>query len=73
MTGRTDYALIIGGTISRKRADYRELCRGCHMRYDHGGKKRSATVCLRIKEGKQRHQRETLEWAFTAEHIGKVK
>jgi hypothetical protein len=72
MATRTDYALIVGGTISRERTDYRELCRGCHMQYDLGGKKRPS-VGIRIKEGKQRRHRECLEWAFSHEHIGKVK
>ena len=31
---RTDYALIEGRTYSRDRADYRELCRPCHLEYD---------------------------------------
>jgi len=30
----TDHALLKGHTHSRDRADYRELCRSCHMIYD---------------------------------------
>ena len=37
---RTDYALIKGREHSRDRADYRELCRKCHMVYDRLGVKR---------------------------------
>ena len=35
--GRTDYALIRGREYSRKREDYRELCRRCHVLYDELG------------------------------------
>lgn len=30
----TDYALIKGRAYTRNRDDYRELCKGCHLRYD---------------------------------------
>jgi hypothetical protein len=33
--GPTDYALIHGRDYSRDREDYRELCRPCHIVYDH--------------------------------------
>lgn len=36
-SGQTDYALIHGREYSRERGDYRELCRGCHRRYDGAG------------------------------------
>lgn len=32
--GPTDYALLNGREYSSDRADYRELCRLCHNRYD---------------------------------------
>lgn len=35
--GATDYALIHGQTYSRRREDYIELCRRCHVMYDGTG------------------------------------
>jgi hypothetical protein len=36
-SGKTDYALIKDREYSRDRADYRELCRSCHVAYDDVG------------------------------------
>ena len=35
--GPTDYSLIKGRQHGRNRADYRELCRKCHVAYDGNG------------------------------------
>ena len=35
--GSTDYALLHGHPYTRKREDYRELCRKCHINYDEIG------------------------------------
>jgi hypothetical protein len=49
VSGKTDYALIKGRAYSRDRADYRELCKRCHNRYDGIGR------------GHARHQRAVMQ------------
>lgn len=48
----TDYALIHGREYSRDRADYRELCRKCHVAYDGiGGSRWRGVVTARSRAG----------------------
>jgi hypothetical protein len=35
----TEYSLIHGRQVSRRREDYRELCKPCHHGYDTGGER----------------------------------
>lgn len=50
---KTHYALIHGRAYSRNREDYRELCVGCHMRYDLGGRTVSPETRAKISAAKR--------------------
>ena len=46
--------LINGRPYSRNREDYRELCHGCHMRYDHKGRIHTPEARARMSAGLKR-------------------